>query len=205
MMARGQPDIFFVCFSLSTFSEFTSHLLPTILASQDGYPYSSLSTAGFKEWPNLTRIKEVPLPAKEAYTHPSLQCKIHYEWCLGTVGNGGRKVGAGDVFKRVAFENVDCGDCSTSSSHPYTPHTSDHVSWTNSNISSRFRLGSRRTFQILRPQGQDLLSKILMGKRRGCTDPAGQSPSSASNWRLANRRVFTYECFRRMGGRFERS
>jgi hypothetical protein len=88
-----------------SFSELGAQLGPAIaimrlhwlfLASQDGYPYTFLGDRGSGRWPQF--------PAQY------MRCVIEFSQCFPSGLSS-----ASEVFKHVAFEAPQCGDCSMSS------------------------------------------------------------------------------------------
>jgi hypothetical protein len=80
-----------------------------LVASLDGYPYAFLGARGSPSWPQMTDKSQWLYSRPAGFRCPKIQeCQISLDICFPIALNR-----ASEVFKHVAFENPQCGDCST--------------------------------------------------------------------------------------------
>lgn len=68
----------------------------------DGYPYAALGSYGVSKWPDMQKASGRPEDSKLS---PHFSCSLSRSQCF--TGST-----AADFFTRIAFEEVQCGDCS---------------------------------------------------------------------------------------------
>ena len=95
-----------------------------MVASLDGYAYNPYGRRGSQGWPGFQEeaVLVNPSPKEEAKAKAERKrraCTIKRDECLNIKGPDGGPPSASHVFKHIAFDRTDCGDCSTYS--PFIP------------------------------------------------------------------------------------
>ncbi|KAH9916760.1 uncharacterized protein BXZ73DRAFT_53589 [Epithele typhae] len=86
-------------------------------SSQDGYAYNPYGRRGEGGWPGFEPEEPPKKPLKEKERlqkeaeRARRMCTIKREECFGVRGPEGGAPSASEVFKRIAFEKTECGDC----------------------------------------------------------------------------------------------
>ena len=116
-------------------------------------------------------------------------CTIKRDECFGVRGPDGGAPTASQVFKHVAFERTECGDCSECSSPPLTARRprSNHARLLASHHRARARQRPARPLGGAAPPNAPHAAHRRVGRRERCPSPAARRRLAERPLRAARR------------------
>ena len=83
-----------------------------IAASLDGYAYNPFGRRGREGWPGFDPADADPKSPSERVERAKRMCTIKRDECFAIKAPNGGAPRASDIFKHIAFDRTECGDCS---------------------------------------------------------------------------------------------